>query len=172
MTRKEIKKRVIEIVSNKIGFDQNEICESTRFIEDLGTDSLDVVELLMEFERAFKIVIHDEEMFKIVKVGDVIDGLCQRLGVTNTIKSIDRNAPDKIYILHHEDYSDRKILNAFIEKEEDTDIEYIRKDSLLEWLKIAVENYSHPDTVNVVDTIRCEGKKLAFQDVINKIESL
>lgn len=49
---------------------------------------------------------------------------------------------------------------------------YIRKDALLEWLKLAVECYSHPDTVNVVDTIRCEGKKWAFQDVINKIESL
>ena len=50
--------------------------------------------------------------------------------------------------------------------------EYIRKDALLEWLKMAVECYSHPDTVNVVDTIRCEGKKWAFQYVINKIESL
>ena len=49
---------------------------------------------------------------------------------------------------------------------------YIRKDALLEWLKMAVGSYSHPDTVNKVDKIRCEGKKWAFQDVINKIESL
>lgn len=49
---------------------------------------------------------------------------------------------------------------------------YIRKDALLEWLKMAVECYSHPDPFNVVDKIRCEGKKWAFQDVINKIESL
>ena len=81
MTRKEIKDHVIEIVSNKIGLDQNEICESTRFIEDLGTDSLDVVELLMEFERVFGIMIKDEEMMSVGTVGEVIDAICKKLDV-------------------------------------------------------------------------------------------
>ena len=133
MTRKDIKNRVIEIVSNKIGINQNEICESTRFKEDLGTDSLDDVELLMEFERAFTIVIPDEEMFRIVNVGDVIDRLCKMLGVTNTIKSIDMNAPDKIYVPQH---------NIEAENIQELDelivagsTEYIRKDALMEWAK-------------------------------------
>jgi len=76
-------------------------------------------------------------------------------------------APDKIYLPEEPD--------VFFQVEYDKDmypVEYIRKDAMLEWLKMAVECYSHPDTVNVVDTIRCEGKKWAFQDVINKIESL
>jgi len=40
-------------------------------------------------------------------------------------------APEKLYILHHEDYSDRRIFNAFTEKESNTDIEYIRKDTFI-----------------------------------------
>ena len=79
-------------------------------------------------------------------------------------------APDKVYI------DDLAVVNDCVTKISLKQLpnfsEYIRKDALLEWLKIAVECYSHPDTVNVVDTIRCEGKKWAFQDVINKIESL
>lgn len=43
-------------------------------------------------------------------------------------------APDKIFILYHKDFSDRRIFNAFTEKENDTDIEYIRKDVLVEWM--------------------------------------
>lgn len=133
MTRKEIKNRVIEIVSNKIGLDQNEICESTRFREDLGTDSLDDAELLMEFERAFTIVIPDEEMFKIVEVGDVIDGLCKRLGIANTIKNIDIDAPDKIYVPQHNiGAGNIQELGELIVA---GSTEYIRKDTLLEWVK-------------------------------------
>ena len=81
------------------------------------------------------------------------------------------NAPDKIYIFEDGD-------ELWYKPEEwgktppPNRVEYIRKDALLEWLKMAVECYSHPDTVNEVDTIRCEGKKWAFQDVIKKIESL
>ena len=80
-------------------------------------------------------------------------------------------APDKIYVAS---YNGEAFSHSWtIEPLGDTTAtEYIRKDALLEWLKMAVECYSHPDTVNVVDTIRCEGKKWAFQDVINKIESL
>lgn len=43
-------------------------------------------------------------------------------------------APDEIFTLYHKDFSDRRIFNAFTEKENDTDIEYIRKDALVEWM--------------------------------------
>lgn len=81
-------------------------------------------------------------------------------------------APDKIYVaesLIKTPYGNEWSPTPYISRE---NTEFIRKDALLEWLKLAVECYSHPDTVNVVDTIRCEGKKWAFQDVINKIKSL
>ena len=79
-------------------------------------------------------------------------------------------APDKIYIFQDGDNIWYK--PGEWETPPPGRVEYIRKDALLEWLKMAVECYSHPDTVNVVDTIRCEGKKWTFQDVIKKIESL
>ena len=61
-------------------------------------------------------------------------------------------APDKIYIQPN-------ARDGWFDGEKPSDIfeEYIRKDTLLEWLKIAVEYYSHPDTTNVVDMIRWEG---------------
>lgn len=80
-------------------------------------------------------------------------------------------APDKIYL--HPDIGGREFLRPWLQRPANSEsVAYIRKDALMEWLKMAVECYSHPDTVNVVDTIRCEGKKWAFQDVINEIESL
>ena len=56
-----------------------------------------------------------------------------------------KNPPDKIYILRHEDYSDRRIFNAFTEKEFNTEIEYIRKDALIkkmqDWVKNRAESF-------------------------------
>lgn len=82
MTRKEIKNRVFEIIADKIGVSVHEIQESTRFKEDLGTDSLDDVELLFEFEYEFGIVIPDEETATVCTVGEAIDGICQEVGVS------------------------------------------------------------------------------------------
>lgn len=80
--------------------------------------------------------------------------------------------PDKIYLT----VTPYKVLDGWCDTktphpEGMEQVEYIRKDALLEWLKLAVECYSHPNPVNVVDAIRCEGKKWGFQDVINKINS-
>lgn len=82
MTREEIKNRVFEIIADKIGVSICEIQESTRFKEDLGTDSLDDIELIMEFEREFDIKIPDEEMIRVCTVGEAINGICQKLGVS------------------------------------------------------------------------------------------
>ena len=95
MTREEIKNKVVAIVADKIGFSVNEIEESTRFKVDLGTDSLDDIELLMEFERVFGIKIPDEEMFNIVTVGDVINGLAARFGVVAEAKENPKESEDE-----------------------------------------------------------------------------
>ena len=50
---------------------------------------------------------------------------------------MEANAPEKIYILPHKDYSDKRIMNAFTEKENDKDIEYIRKDAFVK-LKVLI----------------------------------
>ncbi len=73
MDRKEIFEKVVEIVSEQMGVDASEISEDTSFINDLNADSLDTVELVMEFEDAFDMSIPDEEAEKIQTVGAAVD---------------------------------------------------------------------------------------------------
>ena len=68
-----IEQKVIEIVSEQMGTDKAEISRETSFINDLNADSLDTVELVMEFEDEFDMSIPDEEAEKIQTVGAAID---------------------------------------------------------------------------------------------------
>ena len=68
-----IEKKVIEIISEQMGVDKSEIMRETSFINDLNADSLDTVELVMEFEDEFDMSIPDEEAEKIQTVGAAID---------------------------------------------------------------------------------------------------
>ena len=67
-----IEKRVVEIISEQMGADKAEITRETSFIKDLSADSLDTVELVMEFEDEFDMNIPDEEAEKIQTVGAAI----------------------------------------------------------------------------------------------------
>ena len=69
--------KVIEIVSEQMGVDKSEITRETHFINDLTADSLDTVELVMEFEDEFELSIPDEEAEKIQTVGQAIDYIKQ-----------------------------------------------------------------------------------------------
>ncbi len=69
----EVKTKVYEIVSEQMGVDKSEISRETSFINDLNADSLDTVELVMEFEDEFDMSIPDEEAEKIQTVGAAID---------------------------------------------------------------------------------------------------
>ncbi|WP_152053128.1 MULTISPECIES: acyl carrier protein [Tautonia] len=68
-----IEERVVEIVSEQMGVAKDQITRETEFIKDLGADSLDTVELVMEFEEEFDIQIPDEEAEKIQTVGQAVD---------------------------------------------------------------------------------------------------
>jgi len=70
---KAIEKKVIDIISEQMGADKTEITRETSFINDLNADSLDTVELVMEFEDEFDMSIPDEEAEKIQTVGAAID---------------------------------------------------------------------------------------------------
>jgi acyl carrier protein len=69
----EIEEKVIGIVSEQMGVDKSEITRETSFVNDLNADSLDTVELVMEFEDEFEMSIPDEEAEKIQTVGQAID---------------------------------------------------------------------------------------------------
>ena len=68
----EIDAKVKEIIMNKLGVDEGQITPEASFTNDLGADSLDTVELVMEFEKAFGMQIPDEDAEKIGTVGDAI----------------------------------------------------------------------------------------------------
>ncbi|MCF0218714.1 MAG: acyl carrier protein [Muribaculaceae bacterium] len=68
----EIANRVKEIIVEKLGVDEAEVVETAEFSKDLGADSLDTVELIMEFEKAFDITIPDTAAEKIKNVGEAI----------------------------------------------------------------------------------------------------
>jgi len=73
MDEKEIQEKVTAIVAEQMGVDKAEISRDTHFINDLNADSLDTVELIMEFEDEFETSIPDEEVDKIQTVGNAID---------------------------------------------------------------------------------------------------
>ena len=72
MTTKPIEERVKEIICEQLGVEATEVLPQAKFIEDLGADSLDTVELVMAFEEEFDLEIPDEEAEKITTVGDAI----------------------------------------------------------------------------------------------------
>jgi acyl carrier protein len=69
----KIEERVIEIVCENLGVNKEQVTRSTSFIEDVGADSLDIVELIMELEEEFEITIPDDQAEKIKTVGEAID---------------------------------------------------------------------------------------------------
>jgi acyl carrier protein len=72
MTTKSIEERVKEIICEQLGVEEAEVTPQAKFIEDLGADSLDTVELVMAFEEEFDLEIPDEDAEKITTVGDAI----------------------------------------------------------------------------------------------------
>lgn len=69
----EIASRVKSIIVDKLGVDENQVTENAAFTTDLGADSLDTVELIMEFEKEFGVTIPDEHAEKIATVGDAVN---------------------------------------------------------------------------------------------------
>ena len=68
----DITERVQRIIEEKLGVDESEVKPEATFTNDLGADSLDTVELIMELEKEFNITIPDDQAEKIVTVGDAI----------------------------------------------------------------------------------------------------
>lgn len=69
----DISTKVTQIIVDKLGVDENEVNAEASFTEDLGADSLDTVELIMEFEKEFEIAIPDEDAEQIATVGDAVE---------------------------------------------------------------------------------------------------
>ena len=68
-----VEQRVKQIIVEQLGVDESQVDSTASFVDDLGADSLDVVELVMAFEEAFEIDIPDEDAEKMVTVKDAVD---------------------------------------------------------------------------------------------------
>ncbi len=72
MSEKSVEEKVRDIIVDQLGVNAEQVVLGARFIEDLGADSLDTVELVMAFEEEFSIEVPDEEAEKLQSVGDVV----------------------------------------------------------------------------------------------------
>jgi acyl carrier protein len=79
MEKNAIEEKVINIISNKLGLPKEEVTPAASFTMDLGADSLDTVELIMDFEKDFNLKISDEDAMNIKTVGDAIEYIAARV---------------------------------------------------------------------------------------------
>ena len=75
----EIKNRIVEIIANQLGIEEDDVTAEASVIDDLGADSLDVVELVMALEEEFDLEIPDEEAEKITNVQNIFDYMASAL---------------------------------------------------------------------------------------------
>ncbi len=71
----KIASKVNAIIVDKLGVENSSLSPNSNFINDLGADSLDIVELIMEFEKEFNISISDEKAEKIITIGDAVKAI-------------------------------------------------------------------------------------------------
>ena len=79
----DIKQKVTDIIVTKLGVEESQVTEEASFTKDLGADSLDTVELIMEFEKEFDITIEDQDAEKIQTVTDVVSYLQDKVLLIN-----------------------------------------------------------------------------------------
>ena len=75
----DVESKVKEIIIDKLGVDESEVVTDANFTNDLGADSLDTVELIMEFEKDFDLSIPDEDAESIATVGDAVKYIQEKL---------------------------------------------------------------------------------------------
>ena len=80
MAEKTIEDKVKDIIVEQLGVNAEQVTSTARFIEDLGADSLDTVELVMAFEEEFGAEIPDEQAEKLLTVGDVVNYIKEKQG--------------------------------------------------------------------------------------------
>ncbi len=79
MTREEVLAKVKGVVAEKLNVGEDQVTWEAKFVEDLGADSLDLVELVMACEDEFELKIPEEEAEKLTTVGAVVDYICTKL---------------------------------------------------------------------------------------------
>lgn len=81
MTKEEVVAKLKSIVADRLDVEEDQITEDKSFVEDLGADSLDIVELIMGLEDEFRIEIPDEDAEKLTSVGEALRYTLEKIGV-------------------------------------------------------------------------------------------
>lgn len=81
MTKEEVVAKLKAIVSDRLDVEEDQVTEDKSFVEDLGADSLDIVELIMGIEDEFRIEIPDEDAEKLTSVGEAMKYTLEKIGV-------------------------------------------------------------------------------------------
>ena len=76
----DVKEKVVSIIVDKLGVNPEDVVETESFTNDLGADSLDTVEIIMEFEKEFNVSIPDDQAEKISTVGDALKYIEENIG--------------------------------------------------------------------------------------------
>lgn len=80
MTAEQVEQKVKQIIVEQLGVDEAQVDKTASFVDDLGADSLDIVELVMAFEEEFKLEVPDEDAEKMKTVGDAIQYITDHQG--------------------------------------------------------------------------------------------
>ncbi len=81
MTKEEVVAKLKAIVSDRLDVEEDQVTPEKNFVEDLGADSLDIVELIMGIEEEFEIEIPDEDAEKLTSVGEAMNYTLSKIGV-------------------------------------------------------------------------------------------
>lgn len=103
MDLQQIERRLKKVVSEQLGVAQADLKPETKFIEDLGADSLDVVELLFHIDEEFDIEIPDDDAALLQTYGQTLQYLTQKLGVTSAVVNVYGAAQDVTVQLNLDD---------------------------------------------------------------------
>ncbi len=88
VTNTNVAERATKIIADNLGIDENEVTPDARFREDLGIDSLDVIDTIMQLEKNFAISIPDEIAERVKRVGDLFQYIEKQTGTLTTVKGI------------------------------------------------------------------------------------
>lgn len=81
MTREDLEKKIFELISDKLGINEDEISIDSDFRKDLSADSLDISELMMNLEDEFSVIVPESDMVNLKTVGDVVNYVRQKLSL-------------------------------------------------------------------------------------------
>ena len=170
-SKDEILQQIIPFIAKKLGVDENEICPETTFTENLGCDSLDAIELLMEAETGFGIVLNDDVIGKVFTIRDAVEVIAEAsekkvLNQLDGLNKVIHQVQNEENNNHQEDFpnSDSKSINDSESKKED--VLHLTEDEITE------ASESHEEKYSLIDESQKEVKEEEYHHLHSEDKDL